>query len=145
MKKSEEPVIVEQVFNTSLENVWDAITDLNQMKQWYFENIKSFKPEVGFETSFPVKSGGRTFTHQWKITEVIPVKKIVYRWNYKEYPGDGFVMFEISEVPNGTKLKLTNIVTEDFPDEIPEFRSESAVNGWNYFIKERLKNYLGKK
>ena len=50
MRNTDKPVIVEQIFNTTIANVWDAITELDQMKQWYFNNIESFKPEVGFET-----------------------------------------------------------------------------------------------
>jgi len=30
--------------------LWDAITEVDQMRLWCFESIPSFKPEVGFET-----------------------------------------------------------------------------------------------
>jgi hypothetical protein len=40
---------------------------------------------------------------------------------------------------------LTVEVLEDFPDDIPEFRRESCIGGWNYFINHRLKEYLDKK
>ncbi len=142
MKITDEPIIVEQTFNASVETVWNAITELNQMRQWYFENIPAFKPEVGFETQFDVESGERIFPHQWKITEVIPLKLIAYNWKYQNYPGDSFVMFEISEENNFTKLKLTHRVTEDFPEDIPEFSRESGIEGWKYFICKRLKEFL---
>lgn len=142
MTKSEEPIVVEQVFNTSLENVWNAFTDLSQMKQWYFENIKSFVPEPGFKTQFEVQVEDRKFTHLWKITEVIPNKKIKYNWKYKEYPGDSFVTFELFEENERVKLRLEAEVVEDFPDDIPEFKRESGVEGWKYFIGQRLKEYL---
>jgi len=54
MKKNEEPIIVEQTFNTSVDTVWNALTEIDQMRKWYFESIPSFKPEVGFETQFNV-------------------------------------------------------------------------------------------
>ncbi|MHA1916673.1 MAG: SRPBCC family protein, partial [Promethearchaeota archaeon] len=80
MKKNEEPIIVEQFFNASIESVWNAITNVDQMRQWYFENIPSFKAEVEFETQFNVQSQERNFLHMWKVTEVVPMKKIVYNW-----------------------------------------------------------------
>jgi uncharacterized protein YndB with AHSA1/START domain len=34
MRKDDEPIIVEQTFNTSIETVWDAITKVERMRQW---------------------------------------------------------------------------------------------------------------
>jgi uncharacterized protein YndB with AHSA1/START domain len=65
VKISDEPVVVEQTFNSSTETVWKAITDIDQMHQWYFKNIPEFKPEVGFETQFNVQSQDRNFLHMW--------------------------------------------------------------------------------
>lgn len=48
MIEHDEPIIVEQTFNTTIDSVWKAITEIKQMRQWYFENIPTFKPEVGF-------------------------------------------------------------------------------------------------
>ncbi len=112
------------------------------MTQWFFENIKNFEPTVNFETQFVVRNEDRIFTHLWKVTEVIPGKKITYNWKYKEYAGDSFVTFELSKKSNKTELKLTHTVTEEFQDDIPEFSRESCLGGWNYFIGESLNNYL---
>jgi len=72
MKKSDPPIIVEATYPIAIEKVWAAITELEQMRQWFFENIEDFQPVVGFETKFVVKSEDKTFTHLWKIKEVIP-------------------------------------------------------------------------
>ena len=93
MNNTNAPVIVEKIFNASIVKVWEAITELNQLKQWFFENIESFEPKKGFETQFVVHVKNRSFTHLWKLTEVIPLKKIIYNWKYKEYDGDSFVPF----------------------------------------------------
>jgi len=37
---------------------------------------------------------------------------------------------------------LTCEVVEDFDDNIEEFKRESGIEGWNYFIKNRLKEFL---
>ncbi|WP_430412075.1 SRPBCC family protein [Kordia sp.] len=144
MKTSEPPVIVTQNFEQSVETVWNAITEASQMRQWFFDNIPDFKAVVGFQTKFTVKAPSRDFLHIWTITEVIPNKKLVYNWKYEGLEGDSFVNFQLVEDGNNTKLTLTTTVVEDFSDEIPEFKHESCVAGWNYFIKEQLHNYLKK-
>lgn len=142
MKISEEPIIVEHLFNQSIEHVWKAITQVDQMTQWFFDNIPAFEPVVGFKTQFSVFSEKREFAHLWEISEVIPKKKIVYNWKYESYPGDSFVIFELIKHHHQTKLRLTTKVVADFPDDIPEFKWESCLAGWNYFIKDSLAKYL---
>lgn len=142
MKQDSEPIIVEQTFNAAIETVWKSITEIDRMRQWYFENIPSFEPEVGFETRFTVKSQGRDFLHVWKVTEVVPMKRITYNWKYAGHRGDSFVTFELSQQNNSTKLKLTHTVLESFPEDIPEFSREKGIEGWEFFIKKRLKAYL---
>ena len=114
MRKDEEPIIIEQTFSVSIETVWSAITEIEQMRQWYFKNIPSFKPEVGFRIQFNVQNEERNFLHMWEVAEVIPEKKIAYRWKYDNYPGDSLVMFELFEQNNLTTLRLTHQVLESF-------------------------------
>jgi len=144
MKRIDPPIIVEETYNKPIETVWRAITEPVQMRKWFFDNIPDFKPEVGFEIEFDVETGGRVFPHQWKITKVESGKLIEYNWKYGGYQGDAYVTFELTPEENATRLRLTNIVVEDFQDDIPEFKRESCIGGWNYFIKERLKKYLDK-
>ncbi len=142
IKNFEEPVIIDQTFHISIENVWKALTELEQMKQWFFEDIVSFKPEVGFETKFDLQVEDKIYEHLWKLTEVIPMKKITYNWKYDGYPGDSFVSFELIEMNLNTQLILTHRVVECFPLDNPIFSRQSTVDGWSYFIKERLKQHL---
>jgi len=142
MKINDEPIVVEQTFNSSLSDVWNAITELDQMHKWYFDNIPAFKAEVGFETEFIIENEGRVFPHKWKITEVVPLKKIAYSWNFEGYSGSSISEFELFKEKDLVKLRLTVIVLEDFPENIPEFKRESCIGGWNYFINQRLKEYL---
>lgn len=145
MKVSEPAVIVSQRFELPAETVWKAITNINDMRLWFFDNIPAFKPEVGFKTKFTVKSEDRTFPHLWEVTEVIPFHKIVYNWTYEGYKGDSFVTFQLTETENQTLLTLTTKVVADFPDDIPEFKRESCLTGWSYFIKTSLVSYLNSK
>ena len=134
--------VVTEIFDSPRQEVWKAITDHDQMIEWFFENIPNFRAEEGFHTKFLIENEGRQFTHLWTITEVIPDKKIVYDWRYKEYPGIGKVTFELSEKDNQTLLTLTNEGLESFPNDIDEFKEESCRGGWNYFINQRLKAYI---
>jgi len=145
MKTSEQPVIIKQIFDTSVENIWSAITDLDEMKHWYFNNIPDFKTKVGFTTQFNVDAGERDFMHLWKIVEVIEYQKISYEWRFEKYDGIGLVSFELFEQNNQTTLILTNSVIEDFSDTVPEFKRERCLGGWKYFINQNLNDYIQKK
>ena len=46
MKVSDEPIVVEQSFENSTEEVWSAITELNPMREWFFDNIEAFEPKL---------------------------------------------------------------------------------------------------
>ena len=142
MRVEEEPIIVEQLINKSADIVWNAITDINQMRRWYFDNIPSFRPEVGFETRFKVQSQNRNFLHIWHVTEVVPKKLLKYNWRYEDYPGDSFVIFRLFGKKSSTLLRLTHVILENFPGDIPEFTRESCSAGWTYFIKKSLKEFL---
>lgn len=142
MRADEEPVVVQQTYNASAKEVWNAITQPDLMRQWYFNNIPDFKAEVGFETQFDVESESRVFPHKWKVMDVIPGRRIQYTWSYDGFSGDGFVVFEVQEQDGSTQLTLTCTTVEDFPDDIPEFKRENCVAGWEYFIQQSLKSFL---
>lgn len=144
MKTTDPPIELEFLYPVSQERVWNALTHLDEMLQWYFENIPDFKAEVGFETHFLISNEGRNFTHIWKVTEVIPKEKIVCNWTFKEYPGSSDLILEL--VANGDKalVRLKVVVRENFADDIPEFKRKSCEGGWNYFMGQNLKAYLEK-
>ena len=145
MKITDPPIVVETQLSGTRQQVWEAITVHDKMIEWYFDNIPAFEPKEGFNTQFPVHSESRTFTHIWHVTKVVPRQLITYHWTYTEYPGEGKVSFEILDNGDAVKLRLTNIVVKDFPEDVPEFKRQSCIDGWNFFIKDRLKNYMQKK
>jgi uncharacterized protein YndB with AHSA1/START domain len=143
--RSAEPIVVEQTFSAPIAMVWEAITDQDQMRQWFFEPMTGFRPEVGFETQFDVKFNGQVYTHQWKVTNVVLGRMIAYAWRYGGFAGDSSVTWELSETVNGTKLTLTHQGHETFPHENSAFRRESCQAGWEYFVRESLTAFLGSK
>lgn len=138
------PIIVEETYKAPIMAVWRAITEKDRMRRWFFESMTDFKPQVGFETEFDVHAEGRVFPHQWKVTEVVPEKKIVYNWRYRGYPGNSFVTWELTKTPGGTRLTFTHTETERFPEDDPIFSRESCEAGWGYFLRDRLKAFLEK-
>ncbi len=142
MKRDEAPIIVEQDFDRSVSDVWNAITSIDEMRKWYFENIPDFKAEVGFCTQFSVDSGDRSFLHLWEVTEVVPQRKVIYNWKYEGLAGDSLAIFEVSGDDQSAHLTFTHRVLQDFPEDIPEFSRESGIEGWTYFINDRLKAHL---
>lgn len=138
-----EPFVIERTMNAPVEKVWKAITDKEQMKQWYF-NLAEFKPEVGFEFSFVGGSEEKSYVHLCKITEVVPGKKLQYSWRYEEYPGNSFVTFELFPDENGTRLKLTHEGLETFPTDNKDFARSSFEAGWTHIIGKSIIEFVEK-
>lgn len=142
MRRDEEPVVVAQNYPCSVDLLWEAITDIDRMRDWYFDCIPAFRAELGFKTQFDVDTGERIFTHNWEVVEVESGRRIAYSWRFDGYPGESVSVFEVTGDETSSKLTLTCIVNEDFPDDVPEFTRDSCLGGWNYFIKDSLSKYL---
>ncbi len=126
-----EAVVIERSFNTSVARVWKALTDVEEMRRWYFD-LKEFKPEVGFEFEFTVEHEGMKYHHLCKITEVIPQKK---------HQGDSLVTFELFAEGDKTRLRLTHQGLETFP-KTPGFARKNFVEGWTQLIGSSLKEFV---
>jgi uncharacterized protein YndB with AHSA1/START domain len=133
-------VIVERTLNAPVDQVWTALTDLTEMRQWYFD-LKEFKPEIGFAFEFVVQHEGNNYHHICKVTEVILQKKIAYTWRYKGEPGDSLVTFELSPESNKTRLKVTHSGLETFP-KTPAYARKNFEAGWTAIIGTELKQFV---
>ena len=138
---SSEAVVLERTLNAPVARVWKALTDVDQMRQWYFD-LKDFKPTPGFEFEFVVEHEGNSYHHLCKVTEVIPEKKIAYTWRYKGEPGDSLVTFELFPDRDKTRLKLTHTGIETFP-KTPAYARKNFEAGWTAIATE-LEQFLGK-
>jgi uncharacterized protein YndB with AHSA1/START domain len=135
--ESTDAVIVERTLNAPVARVWQALTDVDQMREWYFD-LKEFKPQVGFEFEFIVEHEGNSYHHLCRITEVIPQKKIAYTWRYKGEPGDSLVTIDLSPESNKTKLRLTHEGLETFP-KTPAYARKNFEAGWTAIADELKK------
>jgi uncharacterized protein YndB with AHSA1/START domain len=125
------PIVIERTYDAPIEAVWKAITEYEAMKQWYMPLLESFKPEVGFETRFNLHHNNKDFLHVWKVTQVVPGKKIAYSWRYEGYPGNSVVTFELFPEGKRTRLKLTHEGMETMePGNYPELARGNFLMGW---------------
>jgi uncharacterized protein YndB with AHSA1/START domain len=136
-------VIVERTLNAPVAKLWRALTDVDQMRQWYFD-LKEFKPEVGFEFEFVVEHEGNRYHHLCRITEVIPEKKIAYNWRYKGEPGYSLVTFELFADSEKTRVKVTHTGIETFP-KTPAYARKNFEAGWTSIIGTELKQFVERK
>ena len=143
-KMTNDPIVMERLFDAPVSKVWNAITDKNEMKHWYFD-LEEFRPEVGFRFSF---TGGpspeKQYVHLCEVTEVVPGKKLVYSWKYEGYQGISHVSWELSEKDNKTLLRLTHTGIGSFPEDNPDFDISNFRQGWTEIINKNLKDYLEK-
>ena len=131
---------IKRQFNAPIAQVWKALTDVDQMREWYFD-LKEFRPQIGFEFEFVVEHEGNSYHHLCKVTEVIPEKKIAYTWRYKGEPGDSLVTFELFPERNKTRLKLTHTGIETFP-KMPAYARKNFEAGWTAIIGSELKRFV---
>ena len=135
-----EKIVIERTFNAPIGRVWRALTDVDQMREWYFD-LKEFKAEVGFEFEFVVTHEGNTYHHLCKVTDVIPQKRIAYTWRYKGEPGDSLVTFELFAEGDKTRLTLTHTGVESFP-KTPAYARKNFEAGWTELVGASLKKFV---
>lgn len=129
------PVVAEATYAAEASEVWDAITNPQRMRKWYFQPIEDFRAEVGFETEFDIECEGNVYSHLWKVTEVVPEKLLVYDWRYRGYPGESQLAWELEPTDAGTHLTIRHSGIETFPQDNSVFSRDSTQAGWNYFAE----------
>jgi uncharacterized protein YndB with AHSA1/START domain len=136
------PLIVERTYNAPIEKVWKAITDKDQMKEWYF-NLEEFKAEKGFRFSFMGGDDKVQYKHNCEVIEVEPPNKLSHTWTYEDQEGHSVVTWELfKEGEQKTRVKLSHEGLGSFPQGDPNFAVASFTQGWNSILGESLKNYL---
>ena len=142
---TQEPLVIERTINAPAEKVWQAISDKDLMKEWYFD-MPDFKAEVDAEFSFEGSNEDRTFVHLCLVTEVIEQQKLAHSWRYKGYEGNSFVTWELFEEGDKTRVKLTHKGLETFPPtEHNDFAKENFLAGWTEIVENLLPAYLQKR
>jgi uncharacterized protein YndB with AHSA1/START domain len=110
----ENSIIIKKKINASIEKVWKALTDKNELPSWYFD-IADFEAEVGKFFNFYEPGEEKKYLHT--------------TWN-------------LESDANGTFVTLTHEGTEKLKDLGEGFAKESFTQGWNEIIGQSLKLYL---
>jgi uncharacterized protein YndB with AHSA1/START domain len=138
-----EPLIKEVLVQAPVSRVWKAITDKDDMAQWYFK-VPEFKAEVGFEFKFYGEDEQRQYPISLKVIEVVPGSKLAYTWNYDDFPGETVVTFELFDQGSGqTLVRLTHTGLEKLAAH-PRVSKENHMQGWNMIVGEQLKAFVEK-
>jgi uncharacterized protein YndB with AHSA1/START domain len=137
------PIVIERTYDAPVETVWKAITEKDQMKQWYFD-LKEFRPEVGFEFQFYGGTEEKQYLHICRVVEVVKFKKLKYSWRYDGYEGISYVTFELFPSGEKSRLVLTHEGLETFPASNPDFAKTNFVEGWTSLIGSSLKGFVEK-
>jgi hypothetical protein len=77
-----------------------------------------------------------------EVIQTKPTQLLELNWRYTGYKGNAIVTFKRTEMDKQTMLTLTHTVTEDFTESVSEFKRESCISGWRYYLQERLKKHL---
>jgi len=133
---------IERLYKSPVHKVWDAITNKDKMKVWYFD-LAEFKAEVGFEFRF---TGGpspeKQYLHICEVTEVVLGKKLTHSWRYEGEPGISYVTWELFDQGDATLVRLTHANLESFNSGNPDLARENFVKGWTSIVGSSLKAYL---
>lgn len=100
------------LLNSSIDKVWDALTQPALVKKWQYGSELITDWKVGSEIRFRNEWEGQIFEQWGKILEVIPNKKIKYslffpRPELEDKPENYFIMsYILSEESNKIKLEI---------------------------------------
>lgn len=141
MANDESTLMVKRVIDADPETLFEALTDQEIMKQWFFAS-----GDVGWSASVennPHKGGSfkvdmhgpeDTYSHEGVYKEIVPNEKIVFTWN-SPYVADTVVTITLSEKDSGTEVKLKH---EFMPNEE---ETKKHTQGWTRIL-ENLEGVL---
>lgn len=140
---SSDMILREEVYNARAASVWNALTDKEKMKQWYFD-IPDFELKEGAVFNFYEPGGKNQFHHQCKIKEIVPSKKFQHTWTYPDHSKGATVLtwelFEEGE--NRTRVKLSHSGIDSFADGGEALASGNFQAGWDEIMGSSLKKFL---
>ena len=141
----------EIIIDASIQRVFRAITDANQLTQW-FPDITILEPKEGGNVKFTFlrNKSDKLEKHihkldkdhhvVGKIIKIVPDKELSYTWKHKDIPDfpETTVSWQLEQLDeNKTRLVLTHT---GFTDK-DKNEYESHREGWSWYIR-RLQNYV---
>ena len=136
----------EIIIDQPVERVWEALTQPEEMKNWYF-NISNFEPKeeeiFDFIVSFTDEEGEHNFRHLFKILKVSPAEKLQHTWEHPGHSaGTSVLTWELFPHDGSTTVELSHEGIETFLDEGSRYFTEASYHaGWTDIL-QGLKEYL---
>jgi len=134
-------IVIEKTYPYSPEEVWDALTDVEQMGEWLMQG--NFKPLVGHSFQFSYSMDGKSGTLDCKVLEVKKPHRLSYTWTWgSEDPmfahgagGSTTVTYIIDPVAEGSKLRLEH---SGFDSEKNATAFQMLTGGWQHKLDAML-------
>lgn len=142
MMTSDSSIRIERTYHTSVEQVWEALTNASAMRLWYFD-IPDFRLEKGARFRFFEPGGAQQFAHYAEILAVEPQKELRHTWTYPDLPNrESILTWQL--VPRGTAtfVKLVHEGIDHFADAGADFSPASFRKGWEAILGRSLAAYL---
>jgi uncharacterized protein YndB with AHSA1/START domain len=121
-------------------HVFSALTDPAKMSQWFFcsepggtKVTNDLRPGGKYVVEMP--HDGEPVVIHGIYLEIVPPTKLVFTWNSTRGVNDSTVTFELSPIPEGTKLVVTH--------ELPEDKVQEHREGWIACF-DNLETFLGR-
>jgi uncharacterized protein YndB with AHSA1/START domain len=145
MKEKDYDIIKKEiVINASVDKVFLALIDPEQLTQW-FPNIATIEPWAGgkvfFRFSKQVTKEKKDHDIIGTIISIIPNKEISYTWNFTtkpEYNKNTIVTWKLAHLDND-KTKIT-LIHSGFTN-LDRIQYDEHNEGWDWYTK-RLENFV---
>ena len=101
------------VVNAPIEKVWDALTNREIVKQYFFGSDQVTDWKVGSPIVWTGEYEGTTYTDKGTVLEFVPNKKLVFSylssWANREDKPENYlrVSYDVKPVETGTALTIT--------------------------------------
>lgn len=137
---SDKNVVVKTLIDSTPEEIWNLLTNNEEMKHWYFP-LEEFKAEKGFKFTFYGGTETRQYLHLCEVTEVAECSRLSYTWQYDGIPGKTIVTFTLEPADDKTLVEISHSGIESFGTGNPDLAPENFAAGWDYILNESLKNH----
>ena len=124
--------------------VWQAVTDRNMIKAWYFDFAEDFKLEAGAVFKWSADdTKDKQWLHRGKMPEIIANEKLVHSREYPGYFGTSTLQWNLLKVNDArTKVTLIHEFTVPFDITVAELKNANFEMGWKKIINISFTGYL---
>ncbi len=124
----------EQLFNHSIDAVWRAITDQEEISTWFIE--ADFKATLGYQYTFKSSEENGCTQITGEIKAATPYE-LIYTWIVEGTGTETTVRWLLEEVDGGTKLVLEHSGISNYQDNETALAMFNSFNGgWDNCIIE---------